>query len=66
MLQIRLMVDQQSKGNIEDIMIAHLSIRLLKNRAFYIQIKNLITISNFDIFTILETWLNVTAFMTVR
>lgn len=38
--------------------IAHLNIRSLKNMAHYIQIKNLIAESNFDIFTISETWLN--------
>ena len=50
-------VDRQSECNI-NIKIAHLNIRSLKNRARGIQIKNLITESNFDIFTISETWLN--------
>ena len=35
-----------------------MNIRSLKNRAHCIQIKNLITESNFVIFTISETWLN--------
>lgn len=38
--------------------IAHLNIRSLKNMAHYIQLKNLIAESNFDIFTISKTWLN--------
>ena len=36
----------------------HLNIRSLKNGAHCIQIKNLITKSNFEIFTLSETWLN--------
>ena len=51
-------VDRQGECNIKNIKIAHLNIRSLKNRARCIQIKNLITESNFDIFTISETWLN--------
>ena len=52
------MVDRQGEGNMRSIKIAHLNVRSLKNRAHCIQIKNLITESNFDIFTILRTWLN--------
>ena len=52
------MVHRQSEGNIRSIKIAHLSVRSLKNRAHCIQIRNLITESNFDIFTISETGLN--------
>ena len=36
----------------------HLNIRSLKNGAHCIEIKNLITKSNFEIFTLSETWLN--------
>ncbi len=52
------MVGRQEKGNIKNIKIAHLNTRSLKNRAHYIQVKNLIIESDFDIFTISETWLN--------
>ena len=51
-------VGRQSECNIENIKIAHLNICSLKNRARCIQVKNLITESNFDIFTISETCLN--------
>ncbi len=36
------MVGRQEKGNIKNIKIAHLNTRSLKNRAHYIQVKNLI------------------------
>ena len=45
------MVGRQNESNPKNIKIAHLNTRSLKNRAHYIQIKNLVTESNFDIFT---------------
>ena len=45
-----------SKNN--NIKIAHLSVRSLKNREHLIQVKDTVTSNNFDVFTIPETWLD--------
>jgi exonuclease III len=53
------MVGQYKQGSIKNLTIAHLNIRSLKKRDHYIQVKNLVTESDFDIITISETWLNI-------
>ena len=40
------------------IKIAHLNVRSLKNRGHFVQVKDIVTSHNFDIFTISETWLD--------
>ena len=47
----------ERRRNKNNIKIAHLNVRSLKNREHFIQVKDNV-ISNFDIFTISETWLD--------
>lgn len=45
-----------SKNN--NIKIVHLKVRSLKNRGHFVQVKDTITLINFNVFTISETWLD--------
>ena len=45
-----------SKNN--NIKIAHLNVRSLKNRGHFVQVKDTVTSLNFDVFTISEIWVN--------
>ena len=47
-----------SSKNNNNIKIAHLNVRSLKNRGHFVQVKDIVTSHNFDVFTISETWLD--------
>lgn len=47
----------RSKNN-NNIKLAHLNVRSLKNRGHFVQVKDTVTSLNFDVFTIFETWLD--------
>ena len=46
--------------SLRNVSLSHLNVRSIKNRANYVQIKELVVGSNWDIFTASETWLNST------
>ena len=47
-----------SSKNNNNIKIAHLNVRSLKNRGHFVQVKDIVASHNFDVFTISETWLD--------
>ena len=52
------MIGQPKLDCLENLKMAHLNIRSLKNRSHSIQVKNLVSENDFDILTLSETWLN--------
>ena len=52
------MIGQPKLDCLKNLKMAHLNIRLLKNRSHSIQVKNLVSEHDFDILTVSETWLN--------